>query len=387
MSTSDLEIVPVTTRREVKDLVMFPFWLYRDDPDWVPPLIGDRMKHFDAQENPFYQHAEVQLFRAVRGGRTIGTIAAIADEMHPRIWNERVGFFGEFEVVQEEPVAHALFDAARDWLAARGREVMRGPMNMNVNEEIGLFIGGDDGPPVIMMTYNPAYYQGFVESYGFVKAKDLYAYKVDITRYAPDLSNAPEQVLRLAEVARQRFGVTVREIDVRHIEQDLPYIKSIYRQAWQKNWGAVPITDEEMGHLADALVQIADQRLTYLAFVGEQAVGVFVAVPDFCQVALHLGGRLLPLGWINYLRYRRRIDGFRVLIMGVLEEYRLKGVEALFYLEALKQAKTMGMKWAEMSWILEDNYRVRRGIELMGGRIYRTYRLYDIPTARQPAAV
>ncbi len=382
MTMSDVRIVPVTSRREVRDVVMFPFRLYRDDPNWVPPIIADRMKHFDPAANPFYDHAEVQLFRALRGDDTVGTIAAIADETHPRIWNEPVGFFGEFEVVQDVAVAHALFDAAREWLTARGREVMRGPMNMNVNEEIGLFVDGDDGPPVIMMTYNPPYYREYIEVYGFAKAKDLHAYKIDITQYAADLSNAPEQVVRVARVARERFGVTIRQLNVRHIHEDVALIKPIYRQAWQQNWGAVPITDEELDHLADSLVQIADARLTYLAFIDGQAVGVFVAVPDFCQVAIHLGGRLFPIGWLKYLWYKRKITGMRVLIMGVLEEHRLKGIESLFYYEALRQAKAMGMEWAELSWILEDNYKVRRGIELMGGRVYRTYRLYDIPTAR-----
>ena len=386
MSASSVRVVPVTSRRQVKDLVMFPFRLYRDDPNWVPPLISDRMKHFSPSANPFYQHAQVQLFRALRDGQTVGTIAAIADETHPRIWNEPVGFFGEFEAIDDQEVAHALFDAARDWLAARGREVMRGPMNMNVNEEIGLLVDGYDGPPVIMMTYNPPYYQEMIEAYGFGKAKDVYAYKIDIAGYAADLSNVPGQVKRVARIAVERYGVTLRHLDLRRIHEEVDLIKPIYRKAWQMNWGAIPITDDELDHLADSLVQIADSRITYLAFVDGQAIGVFLAVPDFCQVAIHLGGRLFPTGWLKYLWYRRKITGLRVLIMGVLEEHRLKGIEALFYLEGLRRAKEMGMEWGEMSWILEDNYKVRRGIEAMGGRLYRTYRLYDIPTSRLQSA-
>ncbi len=386
MATPSVRIVPVTSRREVRDLVMFPFRLYRDDPNWVPPLIGDRMKHFDPAVNPFYQHAEVQLFRALRDGQTVGTIAAIADETHPQIWNEPVGFFGEFEVIRDQEVANALFDAARDWLASRGRQIMRGPMNMNINEEIGTLVDGYDGPPVIMMTYNPPYYAELIEAYGFQKAKDVYAYKVDITGYAADLSNVPEQVKRVAQIAVERHGVTMRQVDLKRIHEEIELIKPIYRQAWQKNWGAVPITDEELDHLAASLVQIADPRLTYLAFIKGQAIGVFIAVPDFCQVAIHLGGRLFPIGWLKYLWYRRKISGLRVLIMGVLEEHRLKGIEALFYLEGLRRAKEMGMEWGEMSWILEDNYRIRRGIESMGGKVYRTYRLYDVATSREATA-
>jgi len=383
MPTTNLTVTPVTSRREVKDYVLFPFRLYREDPFWVPPLIGDRMKHFDPHENPFYEHAEVQLFRAVRGGETVGVIAAIADEMHVRIWNEPVGFFGEFECIPDRTVAFALFDAARDWLAAHDRETMRGPMNMNVNEEIGLLVDGFDGPPVIMMSYNPPYYQTLMENYGLRKAKDLYAYRLDISRFGPGCENVPERVRRVARVARERYGVEMRHLDLKRLDEEVELIKPVYRKAWEKNWGAIPMTDAELHHLAHALAQIADPRLTYLAFVDGEPVGLFIALPDFCQVAMHLNGRLLPTGWLKYLWYRRRINGCRVLLMGVLEEHRLKGIESLFYLEGCRRAKEMGIEWAELSWILEDNFRVRRGIEAMGGEIYRTYRIYDIETRRE----
>lgn len=381
MSASNIVIAPVTNRREVKDYVLFPFRLYRRDPNWVPPIISDRMKHFDPEQNPFYEHAEVQLFRALRDGETVGTIAAIADELHPQVWNEPVGFFGEFEVIEDDEAAKALFDAARDWLAGKGREIMRGPMNMSVNEEMGLLIDGFDGPPVIMMTYNPPYYQDFMEQYGFQKAKDLYAYLLDLTKFGPNGENIPDQVRRGARVATDRYHVVLRHIDLARIDEEIELIKPIYRKAWERNWGAIPLTDRELEHLGHSLAQIADSRLAYLAFVNDQPVGLFVAVPDFCQVAIHMNGRLFPVGWAKYLWYRRKITGARVMLMGVLEEYRLKGIEALFYWESVTQAVRMGLQWAELSWILEDNYKVRRGIELMGGKPYRTYRLYDIATA------
>lgn len=382
MATLRPVIQPVADHRQVKDFVLFPFRLYRDDPYWVPPLIGDRMDHFDPQKNPFFKHAEVQLFRALRDGETVGTIAAIADDKHVEVWHEPVGFFGEFECIDDPAVAHALLDAAREWLASHGREVMRGPLNMNINEEVGLLVDGFDGPPAVMMTYNPPYYQCLLEGYGLVKAKDLHAYKVDIAAIAPDLSNISERVRRMAKVSVERYRVQMRQVNLKDIAGELEHIKKIYRAAWEKNWGAIPMTDAEMEHLADSLVKIADPRLLYLAFIDEQPVGVFLALPDLNQVAIHMGGRLFPLGWLKFLWYRRKINGLRVMIMGVLEEHRLKGIEALFYVEATRRAKEMGIEWGEMSWILEDNYKVRRGIETMGGWVYRTYRLYDIPTAR-----
>jgi hypothetical protein len=193
MTTANVQIEPVTTRRQLKDLVMFPFHLYHDDPLWVPPLIGERMQHFDPHHTPFCEQARMQMFRAGRDGRTGGTIAAVADDMHVQVWNESVGFFGVFECIEDQGVAFALLDAARAWLREQGREVMRGPYNLNINDEIGLLIDGFDGPPVVMMTYNPRYYEAFFENYGLTKANDIFAFKLNIVDYGPDLEHLPEQ--------------------------------------------------------------------------------------------------------------------------------------------------------------------------------------------------
>jgi len=381
MSATDVRIEPVTVRRELESFIKFPFKLYRSHPYWVPPLIGERFKHFDPDRNPFYEHAEVQLFRAMRAGKTVGTIAAIADELHVKVWQEPVGFFGEFEVVEDYDVASALLSAARQWLASRGREIMRGPMNLNIVEEVGLLIDGFDGRPVIMMTYNPPYYQTFMEGYGLIKAKDLYAYIVDIASFGPNLENLPPRVSRVARIARERYGVQVRPLDFDRFEEEVELVKPIYNEAWSENWGALPLTDREFTTLANSLRQIADPALVYLGFIDGRAVGCFLGLPDYNQVAYHLNGRLFPIGWAKFLWYRRKITGFRAWAMGVLEEHRLKGIEALFYEEVSRAAVRKGYQWVEMSWILEDNYKVSRAIETLGGKIYRTYRIYDVPTS------
>jgi len=381
MTATDVRIEPVTSRRDLRAFIMFPFRLYASDPNWVPPLIRDRLKHFDPYHHPFFEHAEVQLFRAVRDGETVGTIAAIADEVHPKVWNEPVGFFGEFEAIEDYSVAEKLFGAARAWLAERGLGVMRGPMNLSINDECSLLIDGFDGPPVIMMTYNPRYYLSFFERFGFVKAKDFHAYKLDIASYGPNLEHLPEQVRRVARIATERYGITIRHVDMKNFDRDVEMIMPIHRGAWSRNWGALPMSDAEYRHLAATLHSVVDPELTYLAFLDDKPIGCFVALPDLNQVALHLGGRLFPTGWLKYLWYRRKVTGIRVLIMGVLEEHRLKGVESLFYQEGCRVAVRKGYQWAEMSWILEDNYRVSRGIETMGGHVYRTYRIYDLPIA------
>ncbi|MCE5258440.1 MAG: N-acetyltransferase [Chloroflexi bacterium] len=379
MASGVVTIEPVTTHAQVRSFIMFPFELYRSDPNWVPPLINERFKHFDPKRNPFYEYASTQLYLAKRDGKLVGTIAAIDNPKHQEVWGENIGFWGEFETINDNEVSSALFDAARAWLRSRGREVMRGPMNMNINEEIGLLIEGYDGPPVLMMTYNPPYYQDLIERYGFAKAKDVYAFKIDLDYLGPHMENLPAQVMGAAAIAESRYHVRIRHLNPKEFDKEVELIKPIYRKAWQANWGALPMTDAEFGVLAENLKTMADWDVTYLAFIDDEPIGAFIAVPDFCQVALHLGGRLLPFGWINYLRYKPRIKGMRVLIMGVLEEHRLKGVEALFYREGFKQALSKGIEWGEMSWILEDNYKVMRGVEKVGGKKYRSYRLYDLP--------
>jgi len=377
MSDTQIHIQRVTTPRELEDFIRFQFRLYRNDPYWVPPLLSERRDHFSPAKNPFFEHAAMQLFVAKRGDETVGRIAAIDDQIHPQMWDENIGFFGEFEAIDDQAVAQALVDAAANWLAKRGRGAMRGPMNLNINDECALLVDGFDGPPVIMMPYNPPYYATLLECCGLQKIKDLYAYKVDIRSFGPNMENLPERVKRVARIAQERHGISVRHFDLKRLHEEVELIKPIYRQAWSRNWGAVPMTDAEFDHLAENLAMIADEELCYIAFHQGQAIGCSVTLPDLNQVAAKMKGRLFPFGWFHFVFGRRKIKGLRVLIMGVLEEYRLKGVESLFYLETCRAAVRKGFEWAEMSWILEDNYNVRRGIEMMGGEIYRTYRFYE----------
>jgi hypothetical protein len=208
MSDSQVRIERVTTPKELEEFIRFQFHLYRDDPYWVPPLLSERREHFAAHKNPFFEHAAVQLFLARRDGAVVGRIAAIDDQIHPQVWAENTGFFGEFECIEDAPVANALVNAAADWLAERGREAMRGPMNLNINDECALLVDGFDGPPVIMMPYNPSYYGELLERCGLEKIKDIYAYKVDIARFGPNLENLPERVKRVARIAPPRGSRT-----------------------------------------------------------------------------------------------------------------------------------------------------------------------------------
>mgnify|MGYP005839590671 CR=1 FL=1 len=376
----DFEIRPVETLRDRKAFVGFQYELYRNDPNWVPYLRSERMEFTDRQRCPFFEHGDVAFFRAVRHGRTIGTIAAIRNDRHNEFHGEKTGFFGLFDVIEEYPVAEALFDAAREWVKAQGMDTLRGPMSYSTNEECGLLVDGFDMPPVIMMTYNPRYYPEFVERYGFRKARDLYAYRVRAAEIGEDGAGWPAKVRRAAEVAQKRYGVHVRKVNMRRLEEEIALAKQVYNDAWSRNWGFVPVTDAEFDHLARTLKAFLDPDLVFIAEVGSRPVGVSVTLPDVNQAFIGIrDGRLFPIGWAKYLWGRRRINAARVIIMGVIKEYQLRGIDAIFYLRTLEEAWRKGIEWGEMSWILEDNLPMRQAAEALNGRIYKTYRVYDLP--------
>ena len=375
----DFEVVPVETLADRKAFVGFQFELYRNDPLWVPYLRSERMEFTDRSRHPFFEHAEVAFFRAVRNSRTVGTIAAIRNDAYNEFHGERVGFWGLFDVIEEYAVAEALFDAARGWCKAQGLEVLRGPMSYSTNEECGLLVDGFDRPPVVMMTYNPRYYPTFVERYGFTKAKDLYAYRVGIEAFGAHGEGLPEKVRRVAEVAQKRYGVTVRKAELRHFRREVGLFKQVYNDAWSRNWGFVPMTEAEIDHVAEGLKMFLDPDLVLLAFVGDRPVGAALTLPDINQALIHIrDGRLFPFGWAKFLWYRRKVDAVRAFAMGVAKDFQLRGVDALFYVKTLEEGARKGYKWVEMSWILEDNLPTRQAIEALHGEIYKTYRIYDL---------
>lgn len=383
MRASDVRIVPVETEEQRRAFVRFPWRLYRNDPYWVPPIFGDRLKLLTPGRHPFYEHARLQLFLAMAGQEVVGTIGATINHRHNEVHGDSVGFFGFFEVIKDYAVADALFDAASNWLRDQGMTAIRGPENPSQNEECGLLVDGFDMPPVVMMTYNPRYYQEFIERAGFQKAQDLYAWDIRTDIFDYNVQKLPAKFLRVAEQARQREGLVVRKIDLKQFDQEVERAKVIYNSAWEKNWGFVPMTDHEIEHLGQELKMILDPDLVYLAEVDGRPVGISLGIPDVNQALLKARPQpntwSLPLTLIKFLWYRRRIDTFRLMIMGVVPEYRTLGIDAVFYVETAREAFRKGYRRCEMSWILESNEMMNRIIERLGGRIYKTYRLYENP--------
>jgi GNAT superfamily N-acetyltransferase len=340
------------------------------------------MEFLDKERHPFHFHSEVDFFIARRNGRPVGTIAAILNNRHNEFHDERIGFFGLFEVLQDREAAEALLETAADCARERGLTALRGPANYSTNEELGLLVDGWDGPPVIMMTYNPPYYVDYIEGAGFHKAMDLLAYMVDLTAFGPRGVNLPPKLVRVAEKIRERGGFTIRTMDMRHFDQEVVRFKQIYNSAWAKNWGFVPLTEPEIDHIAASLKQLLDPEIVVFAEKDGETVGAVLPLPDVSQALLRAYPRPgVPEWWtmaklIWYWKARRVVDRFRGFAGGVLEPYRGRGVEGLLFVEMAKAALPR-YRATEISWVLENNTMMRRTAEMLCGRVYRTYRLYE----------
>jgi GNAT superfamily N-acetyltransferase len=368
----EVRVEPVRSARDRKAFVELPFKLYRDDPFWVPPLRRDIYELIDPATHPFHQHATVELFLAKKNGDVVGRIAAIDNYLHREAHGEKTGFFGLFETVRDPAVARALFDAAAAWLSRRKLETMRGPASFSLNEEAGLLVDGFDGPPVVMMTYNPEWYAGLVESYGFRKAMDLVAYFLPFSRPV-------ERLARIGEKLKARYNVTLRSLDKKRFWQEVALVRKVYNEAWEKNWGHIPMTEAELDYMAKQLKPVVEPSLVVFAEVNGELAGFGLALPDFNVALKHMNGSLFPLGWAKALWYSRRIRTTRVLTLGVLEKFRSKGVGELIQLELMINGEKLGITGGEFSWILEDNLLMRSAMEKMGATAYRTYRMYDVP--------
>lgn len=364
--------MPVTDGRDLDRFIAFPYDHYRGDPLWVGQLRRDVRSLLSPDQNPFFQHAEAQYFLARAAGRTLGRIAAITNDAHTRAHNDRVGFYGFFECVNDPAVAHALFDAGASWLRRKGFAIMRGPVSPSINDEAGLLVQGFDAPPTLMMPHNPPYYVDLHHRYGFTKAKDLLVYQSTDIR-------TPERIVRAANVLAQRKGITLRALDMKHFRDEVELVKRLYNRAWERNWGFVPLSDAEIDHLAKQLKPIVVPDLVCFAERDGEVIGFAVALPDLNVALKHNpSGRFFP-GILKILWHARRVSRLRVLLLGVLKEYRSTGVDALMYHWIWTKGVAHGFTWGEGGWVLEDNVALHNAAVQLGFVPYKTYRIYDKP--------
>ena len=373
--SAETQIVPLTrSPRDVHRFLMVSYPIYRDDPHWVAPLLVDVKKVF-SDVNPFFGHAEMSLWVATRDGRDLGRIAGIIDQNYIRVQKQSAAFFGFFECVDEPEASRRLFEAVYAWARSKGMRSIVGPMNPTTNDECGLLVEGFDSSPAFMMTYNPRYYVGLIEAEGFRKAKDLLAL------HMPMSSSPMDRLNRIAEKTRRRHPELVfRPVRRRHLTADLGRIKEVYNEAWEANWGFVPMTDAELDFMAARLKPLLVEGLVWLVEDGPEAVGFMLAIPDYNQAIKPLRGRLLTpaiFGFLPYLlRWKVPTLG-RCIVLGVKERFRGQGLESVMLAEGFRVGFEIGFQHAEASWILEDNLPMRRIMEVFGAKPYKTYRLYE----------
>jgi hypothetical protein len=379
--SAPLRIDTATTAREVRTFIDVPWRLFdlARHPQWVPPLRIAVRDALDTRRNPFYEGAARELFVARRGDRVVGRVAAIENRPHNRFHDDRVGFFGFFEVADDLDAAAGLLDAASAWLAARGLASARGPVSPSTNHECGLLVDGFEHRPMFMTPWNPPYYARLMDGLGFVTAKELLAWRLPVGDTGFTL---PPVYAEHARLALTESGLTFRDIDLRHIDREVDVLWEVYNAAWERNWGFVPMTHREFERLASDLKPLADQRFAVVAEVDGAPAGFALALPDYNVLLRRIGnGRLFPTGLLTLLAGRRRLRSARVMALGVKREHRTRSVFALFAHELARRGRAAGIADAEASWVLEDNHLMNRPMQAIGGTVYRRWRLYERPIA------
>ena len=369
-----VEIRHVATRRDLNTFVHLPWAIYRNHPLWVPPLKFDVRNRLDRGKNPFFEHAEAEYWLAFRDGDPVGRITAHYDRNFNRFQHNEWGMFGWFEARDDPLVAGALLDAAEEWLRDRKRDRMVGPLSFSTNDQdAGLLVDGFDREPLILNQWTQPYYPALLEGAGLTKAMDLYMWEL----WVDDRASVHPAIMRMAEEVKTKHGIDVRGMRKRDLRSEVDRFLEVYNEAWERNWGFVPLTDAEVRHYAKELKPILDENWAFIAEKDGETVGAALTLPDYNQVLKHLNGRLLPIGWAKALYWRRKINRVRVFALGVKAKHQHTGVAAKLYTEHFDSAARTPQKGGEMGWILETNKSMNRAMEGMGGKIVSTYRLFE----------
>ena len=370
-----LEIRPVAGARDLRRFIALPSRLYRNEPRWISPLRMDVRKLLDRSRNPFFKHAEAEYFLAWRDGQPVGRITAHIDHRFNEFQSNSWGMFGFFECENSPETAHALLETADAWLRERGRDKMVGPMDFTTNDECGLLIEGHERPPIILSSWHHPYYQALLEGERLTKAMDLLMWSLHIS----GRGRVRDAIWRVAGTAESEHGIVCRQMRKRDLDAEVALFLEVYNEAWEDNWAAVPLTEEEVRYHAKDLKPVLDENWAYIAERADtgEVVGAVLTLPDYNQVLAHLDGRLLPFGWVKALYWRRRIDAIRVLALGVKPAYQHTGVAARFYQLMFDAAERTPQKGGEMGWVLETNRSMNRAMEAMGGQIVRRFRVYE----------
>ncbi len=371
-----VQIKKVETKKDLKAFIGFPYKLYADDALYAPDLRIVQKETLDKKKNPFFHHAEADYFIALDGNdKVVGRIGALTNEYYVKHWKENYGFFGFFESIDDKEVSGALFDSAKAWLKEKGVDGVYGPMNPSTNDTCGTLIEGFDTPPYVMMVHNKPYYNELIQAAGFSKKMDLFSYRFKVDAL-------PGRYVQLADNIEKRLndeGIIIRKVDFKKIKDEAPKLQYIYNKAWEKNWGFIPMDDDEFKALTQELKMVTSPEFVYIAEDKGKPVAFIAVLPDINQITRTIrNGRLLPFNFLKLINFKKKVTRGRVLTLGLIDGYRLKGIDTVMYARCYKAAKKHGYEEAEASWILENNTMMNRILKNINADPYKTYRIYSL---------
>ena len=377
---STLKIQAVQSRREKKQFFQLPWQLYRNDPNWIPPLRQSQLELLNYKHHPFYDENEIQTFLALRDDQPVGRVAAIVNNVHNKQYGERRGFFGFFECIEDQEVADGLFRAVRAWFAERNIFAVRGPTNPSLNYECGLLTDGFDSPPWFMMTYNKPYYARLIEGSGFQKTQDLFAFwgRVEM------LKDLDKKMAFIIEETKRRFKVVLRPMERARFNEEVRVFLSIYNRSMVGTWGYAPMSEAEVNHMADSLRHLIVPELTAVAEVDGVPVGVTFGLLDYNPRIKKIDGRLFPFGFIRLLANKRALTRVRIISTNVVPEYQKWGLGLALLAQLVPSALAWGITEAEFSWVLESNHLSYKSLKRGGAKITKSYRIYDWEAPASP---
>jgi hypothetical protein len=374
-----IKIKEVTGKTEMDRFIRFPGKLYQGDRNFVFEPISLQKEFMSTHKNPFFKHSGAKFFLAYENESVLGRVATIVNNIHNEKYQEKTGFFGFFECVENYDVARILLDKVKDEHIRNGYNWIIGPTNFTTNDSCGFLSTGFDKPPMVLMPYNKSYYNDFMLEYGFSKETDLASYY-----FGTDIIESPfflPMVRRISEKLEQS-AITIRKINYSNLDEDVIQMREVYNQTNTTNWGFVPLTPEEFSHMAHQFRQFVPESFVQIAEKDNKQIGFMVTLPDLNQVFRHIrSGKLFPFGFLKYLWYKRRINGCRILILGVLQEYRNKGLDILFYWNLRNDLLRKGITEGEACYVMETNGTMKSIVKKIGCRKTKEYRIYKLDIA------
>jgi GNAT superfamily N-acetyltransferase len=380
MMSQNVEARPVSTKKDLRTFIRFPWKIYKNDPNWVPPLLGDLRAKLDPQKRGPSPFDPLELYIAWRQGQPVGTIAVFVDKDRNQFLERKIAGFGFFESINDQQVADALLNAACSAARSWGMHLLRGPTNFGPHDEPGVLVQSVACPPALLEAHTPLYYADLLTGFGMTKYLDNYAWRVALQELGPNLEKIPEQVRFVFEKAREREDINIRSVRMDHWDEDLAIVHSLFNETLLDREDLtmhVPLNLEEFRRLADPMRMLLDPDLALIAEMDGAPVAFLVAIPDPNRILLHMNGRIFPFGWLKLLWYRKRIDVISFKLFGVRREFRRRGIDVLLYYQAVKNAAAKGYRWLDGSLTSELNSPVVRLADRMGAERYKTYRQYD----------